>query len=54
MLQCFEKLVKSVPDEFKIEKIWSDEGECVCMYVCMSVRRLVASLLSVISLSLFL
>lgn len=58
MLQCFEKLVKSVPDEFKIEKIWSDEGECallhvyVPLYVCLSVRRLVASLLSVISLFL--
>ena len=27
MLQCFDKLVQSVPNEFKIEKIWSDEGE---------------------------
>ena len=59
MLQCFEKLVKSVPDEFKIEKIWSDEGECallhvyVPLYVCLSVRRLVASVLSVLSLCFF-
>ena len=37
MLECFEKLIESVPPAFKIHHIWSDEGEChdfVCMHVC--------------------
>ena len=37
MKECIEEFLKTVPPEFTVELMWTDEGECKCVCVCLCV-----------------
>ena len=37
MKECMSDFLKTVPPQFTVELLWTDEGECMCVCVCACV-----------------